>query len=182
MSVSLLTGARTEEVRALTWPDIDLTNKTIGVYRSVRVGGDVKTKESRRLLRMPDAVVEALKEHNLVQARERMLAGSAWQENDLVFASAVGTPLDASHVRRAFKNLTEAAGLGRDWTPRECRHSFVSIMSEADVALEDIARLVGHSSIRTTEDVYRKPPPAAVLLGDQARNDSSRCSMRAPRR
>jgi len=48
------------------------------------------------------------------------------------------------------------------WTPRELRHSFVSLMSEKGVSLEDIARLVGHSSTNTTELVHRKELPPVV--------------------
>jgi integrase len=51
----------------------------------------------------------------------------------------------------------EAAGLDpREWTPRELRHSFVSLLSDADMPIEHISRLVGHSSTVTTETIYRK--------------------------
>jgi integrase len=36
----------------------------------------------------------------------------------------------------------------------ELRHSFVSLLSDADVPLENISRLVGHRA--TTETIYRK--------------------------
>ena len=47
-------------------------------------------------------------------------------------------------------------GAGDDWTPRERRTSFVSLMSDQGVAIEEIARLAGHASTRTTEIVYRR--------------------------
>jgi integrase len=69
----------------------------------------------------------------------------------------VGTSADASHVRRAFRKVTAAAGLNpADWTPRELRHSFVSLLSDAGVPIEQISRLVGHSGTTTTETIYRK--------------------------
>ncbi|MFI7612856.1 hypothetical protein ACIBP6_16660 [Nonomuraea terrae] len=40
--------------------------------------------------------------------------------------------------------------------PRGMRHSFVSLLSESGVPLEDIARLVGHSGTAVAEAVYRK--------------------------
>ena len=43
-----------------------------------------------------------------------------------------------------------------EWTPRELRHSFVSLLSSAGIPIEDIAHLVGHANTRTTEKVYRK--------------------------
>ena len=43
----------------------------------------------------------------------------------------------------------------KEWTPRELRHSFVSVLSDAGVPVEDISRLVGHSGTTVTELVYR---------------------------
>ena len=65
--------------------------------------------------------------------------------------------LDAANVRRSFRGLCREAGPdAEEWTPRELRHSFVSLMSDAGVPLEEIARLVGHGSTKVTEIVYRK--------------------------
>jgi len=57
-------------------------------------------------------------------------------------------------VRRELGQITKAAGLGEQWTPRELRHSFVSILSASDVPLEDISQLVAHVSADVTETVY----------------------------
>jgi integrase len=54
-----------------------------------------------------------------------------------------------------FRDVCKRAGIGEDWTPRELRHSFVSLMSDRGISTEEISRLVGHSSTRTTEVVYR---------------------------
>jgi hypothetical protein len=37
--------------------------------------------------------------------------GASWQNNDLVFASRVGTKLDAANVRRKFRKVIRLAGL-----------------------------------------------------------------------
>ena len=47
------------------------------------------------------------------------------------------------------------AALPVEWTPRELRHSFVSLMSANGASIELIARLVGHTTTATTEAVYR---------------------------
>ena len=76
------------------------------------------------------------------QDQARQLAGDKWQDNDLVFASGVGTALDAANVHRSFRKVIAAAGLDpAEWTPRELRHSFVSLLSDAGVPIEKIARL-----------------------------------------
>jgi integrase len=153
--LSLLAGLRTEELRSLHWTNVDLDVGTLAVYRSVRASGDTKTPKSRRVLKLPAKAIDALRDHRSLQAAARLKAGPLWQDHGLVFASAVGTPLDAHNVRRSFRAITKAAGLGQDWTPRELRHTFVSLLSANDVNLEDIARLVGHSGTAVTERVYR---------------------------
>ena len=153
--LSLLAGLRTEELRSLPWADVDLDAGTLAVYRSVRASGDTKTPKSRRVLKLPIKAVAALRDQRSQQAAAWLKAGSLWQDHGLVFTSAVGTPLDRYNVRRSFRAITEAAGVGQEWTPRELRHTFVSLLSANDVSLEDIARLVGHSGTAVTERVYR---------------------------
>ena len=170
----LLTGCRTEEARALRWDHMDLAGDPdaeppipphVAVWRSVRSHGDVKTQKSRRTLRLPMFVVEALQAHKVKQTEDRLLAGALWRDHGLVFPSSVGTPLDASHVRRAFRRICIAAGIGENWSPRELRHTFVSIMSEQGVPVEEIARLVGHSVTATTETVYRHELRPVISTG-----------------
>jgi integrase len=52
--------------------------------------------------------------------------------------------------------VVEAAGLNqKEWIPRGLRHSFVSLLSDSGVPVENIARLVGHQTTTVTETVYR---------------------------
>jgi integrase len=75
--VSLLTGARTEELRALTWTHVDLEGKppTVALWRSVRAGGETKTRQSRRTLELPARAAEALRVHRTSQRHVRLAAG-----------------------------------------------------------------------------------------------------------
>jgi len=98
-------------------------------------------------------------------AEDRLAAGALWQDHDLVFASVIGTPLDAANVRREFRKITEAAGLGTDWAPRDLRHTFVSLMSADGVPIEEIARLAGHNRTATTELVYRHELRPVITTG-----------------
>ncbi len=169
--LSLLIGVRTEELRALNWSHVDLDSEPpfIRVWRSVRAGGDTKTRKSRRTLALPQRCVDALRDHRVRQDQIRQAAGSKWQDNDLVFPSQVGTPSDASHIRRSFRHVAEAAGLNPgEWTPRELRHSFVSLLSDAGVPIEHISRLVGHSGTMTTETIYRKQIRPVLVQGADA--------------
>ncbi len=110
----------------------------------------------------------ALKDHRRCQAEDRLAAGALWQDHDLVFASAIGRPLDAANVRREFRKITQAAGLGTGWAPRDLCHTFVSLMSADGVPIEEIARLVGHNRTATTELVYRHELRPVITTGAEA--------------
>ena len=134
-SWSLTVGIWTEEARELHWDHVDLDGDpsaarpvppSVAVWHSVRQGGDTKTARSRRTLALPQAAVQALKEHRKRQAEDRLAAGPLWQDHGLVFASALGTALDAANVGQEFRKITEAAGLGTGLAPRDLRHTFVS--------------------------------------------------------
>ncbi|MGL5931246.1 MAG: tyrosine-type recombinase/integrase, partial [Dermatophilaceae bacterium] len=58
-----------------------------------------------------------------------------------------------------------------EWTPRELRHSFVSLLSDAGVPIEDISRLVGHSGTSVTELVYRHQIRPVVEKGAEVMDD-----------
>jgi len=135
------------------------------VWRSVRQGGDTKTAKSCRTLKLPRIAIQALREHRKRQAEDRLAAGALWQDHGLVFTSAVGTPLDAANVRREFRKITQAAGLGAGWAPRDLRHTFVSLMSADGVPIEEIARLAGHNQTSTTELVYRHELRPVITTG-----------------
>ena len=82
-----------------------------------------------------------------------------------MFTNHVGAALDAGNVRKMFKRICTEAGTGDDWTPRELRTTFVSLMSHQGVAIEEIARLVGHATTRTTEIVYRRELRPVITTG-----------------
>jgi integrase len=172
--LSLTTGIRTEEARGLRWDHVDVDGKpdadppvppSVAVWRSIRHGGETKTPKSRRTLALPQTAIEALKEHRERQAEDQLVAGPLWQDHGLVFASTIGTPLDAGNVRREFRKITETAGLGKGWAPRDLRHTFVSLMSAGGVPVEEIARLAGHNRTATTELVYRHELRPVITTG-----------------
>ncbi|MGH3232556.1 MAG: tyrosine-type recombinase/integrase [Streptosporangiaceae bacterium] len=187
ITLSLLTGLRTEEVRALRWDHVvawvgaqwqpvteagfDHEQLAMFVWRADRAGGDTKTPKSRRTLALPRRCVEALRDHRARQAEDRLAAGPLWQDHGLVFASTVGTPQDDHNVRRQFRVIIGAAGLGNGWVPRELRHTFVSLLSAHGVPVEAIALLAGHNQTATTELVYRHQIVPALTRGAEVMDE-----------
>jgi integrase len=174
ITLSLLCGLRTEEARALRWAHVDLDGDPatrppvpphIAVWRSVRAHGETKTERSRRTLALPAAAVQALRAWTASQAGERHTAGDDWQDTGLVFTTHHGAALDAGNVRKMFKRICTEARTGDSWTPRELRTTFVSLLSHQGVAIEEIARLAGHATTRTTEIVYRRELRPVITTG-----------------
>ena len=64
-----------------------------------------------------------------------------------------------------FKRIRIDGRIGDGWTPRELRTSFVSLMSHRGICTEEIARLTGHASTRTTEVVYRRELRPVITTG-----------------
>jgi hypothetical protein len=115
--------------------------------------------------KLPEIAVEALRAQKRRQAEERPQAGDLWQEQNLVFTTSVGTPFESHNLRREFRKVTAAAGLGSRWVPKELRTSFVSMMSYRGVPVEEIARVAGHASSRTTEVIYRRELRPVITTG-----------------
>jgi integrase len=172
--LSLLVGVRTEEARALRWQYVNLDSDPdaeppvpphVAIWRSVRTHGETKTERSRRTLGLPQMAVEALRALRESQAEERAVAGLRWEDSGLVFTTHHGNALDAANVRKMFKRICKVAGIGDVWAPRELRTSFVSLLSHSGVGIEEIARLAGHASTRTTEVVYRRELRPVITTG-----------------
>jgi integrase len=94
LTLAITTGMRQGELLGLHWQDIDFEHGTLQVRRSVsRVRGqgykelEPKTPGSRRMLALPQFVLEMLRQHRAHQDTLRQKAGSTWQEHDLVFCN-----------------------------------------------------------------------------------------------
>jgi site-specific recombinase XerD len=106
------------------------------VVRNVADLADVPTGDPGRPSRSLSMEQEALRELVLKQAAARAKAGTAWKENNLVFCTSLGGPMYPTGVRMEFKRITEKAGPGRDRTPREVRHTFVSLLPDGSAVRE----------------------------------------------
>lgn len=136
--VALETGMRPGEYLALQWKDIDFTNGIVRVQRSLSRGPDgwyfhdPKTAKSRRTLPLSRSLLHDLECHRLQQQDERRQAGQSYEDLDLVFATANGTPINDRNLnQRHFKPLLKAAGLPMSTRVYDLRHSCASILLQA---------------------------------------------------
>jgi len=79
--------------------------------------------------------------------------------------------MDAANVRRGFRRaLKKVPGIDpEEWSPREMRHTFVSLLSDSGMHVDEIALLVGHAGGSTvTERIYRKQLRPVIQTGATA--------------
>src|SRR5918998_2220586 len=164
-TVALALGLRQSEALALQWKDVDFLASTLTVRRSIhRVRGGLvyeepKTRRSQRTLALPLPLVAALHEHKAIQLGERMLAGSEWHDEDLVFAQANGRPIDKKTDYDDWTRLLEQAGV-RHVRLHDGRHTAPTVLLSENVHPRVVMELLGHSQMRTTMDIYSHVMPA----------------------
>ena len=139
-TLALYCGLRPGELTGLRWEDVDLASGLIRVRRSLKRGraglapGDLKTESRKRTLTMPRPGAGGAD-----RAAQRAGGRPAAARPALPGQARPGVPRrrrsadDRQRMNIRFKDVLDAAGLGRDWQPRETRHTFVSIASEHGV-------------------------------------------------
>ncbi len=159
-TLALLTGLRRGELLGLRWEDLNLEERYLTVNQSiVRLhNGEMlvqtpKTKQSVRAVPLTELAVSTLKDHRRLQTEHRLALGSGYQNNDLVFASETGTPIHPGNLLRNFKKAIEKANVPAIRF-HDLRHSFSSWLIEEGQELVVISRMLGHSSISVTADIY----------------------------
>jgi integrase len=158
--LALATGMRQGEILGLPWARLDLGRRLVRVRQTlviVKGGfefGRPKTKAGRRDVELRSEAVEALRLHRKLQLEERMRLGGAPENHGLVFSSTAGTPIRRQNLhRRSFKPLLEEAGLP-DIRFHDLRHTFTSIALGRGANINTVSKMLGHSSVKVTLDVY----------------------------
>jgi integrase len=165
-TVALALGLRQSEALALQWKDIDLDRGTLSVRRGLhRVPGEglvftePKTDRSRRTIAVPAPLIEALRKQRVTQNEERLVAGTEWDDWDLVFAQPNGRPLDKHSDYEAWIRLLNRAKV-RQIRLHDGRHTAATLLLTAGVHPRVVMELLGHSQMRTTTDIYSHVMPA----------------------
>ncbi len=164
-TVALMLGLRKGELLGLRWADVDLDARALRVAVALqRVDGKLvlvepKSARSRRTIPLPEAVAEALRRHRARQLAERVKAGPAWEDNDLVFATKLGRPVEQRNLHRNFHDLLDSAGLPRIRF-HDLRHSCASLLLAQGVPARVVMEILGHSQIALTMNTYSHVMPA----------------------
>jgi integrase len=157
-TLAVTLGLRPGELTGLMWEDVDPEAGVIRVRHSLKrtpdglQALDLKTEASRRTLRMP-ASWPGWAALRVQQAADRLALGEAYEDHGLVFCTEAGGGRNRDHVRLQFAQVCDWAGIRR-FQPRETRHTYVSVRSDAGESIEDISAAVGHVNSSITKIVY----------------------------
>ncbi|MDE2490377.1 MAG: tyrosine-type recombinase/integrase [Elusimicrobia bacterium] len=130
----LLTGLRRDELAHLTWADIDFEREVVSVQ--AKDGWHPKDYEVRHIP-MTERLVAVLK------ARPRT-------ESPYVFHTQSGGAHEGNILSRDFRRLARSCGI-KGASVHTLRHTFASHLVMGGADLYTVQKLLGHSSIKTTE-------------------------------
>lgn len=160
---ALLTGTRQGEILALEKEDIKdnvvRINKSIrrvkifddeGKYKYELKVTKPKTEQSNREIPLPDVLINELKKLDLLVKEERLKLGPAYTDNNLLFPSLTGTYIDDKNLRTSWTRALNQLDIPYKKF-HALRHTYATRLFENGSSILTVSRLLGHSSIKTTE-------------------------------
>lgn len=161
-------GLRRGEVLGLEYKDFNYSNKTVSInrtsnYQSADKGtytSTPKTKTSRRVLFVPDTVLDIVRLLQAEQEEQRLKLGDLWQDTDRLFIQWDGRPAHPNTFYTWLYKFCQKNGLPFKGL-HAFRHSFATqaITNGADVST--VSAILGHSQTSTTLNIYTHAVQAA---------------------
>ena len=166
-------GLRRGEIQGLKFSDFDLKEKTVTVSRQLisdysfdndmeirgfkikeysLIERDPKTINAFRKLRVPDVVIEQVKNRMKLKEYYKM-KDSDYKDDDYISFQPNGVPHGVNSFNAYIRRTCKKYGLTHI-TVHSLRHMYVTILMEQNVELTKISALLGHDSIHTTFEFY----------------------------
>lgn len=194
--VALTIGLRKGEALGLQWRDIDFTERTIQLRRSLqpvkwqhgcttsnpcgrsqaghcpqRHGGgplpqELKSRAGKRTVGIPEPLVQALQQHQREQQREREHAANLWHEEGWVFATPTGEPVNPRTDHDEWKALLKAAAV-RDARLHDARHTAATMLMVLGVQPRAAMAVMGWSHIGMATRYQHMTDELTVSIADQ---------------
>ena len=170
--LDLSTGLRIGEQCGLKWQDINFNKMTFQVRRTLQriktskeqqkkedtpktqvLEGRVKTDHGYREIPIQEKVFAELLEYQSRQNQEKNDAGAAYIDNDYVFASELGGPVEPSTMRDMFNRLLKTSHIEHA-NFHALRHTFATRAIESGVPIKAVSDILGHATVQLTMDLY----------------------------
>lgn len=172
----LETGLRVGEIGGLKWSDIDFENKVLKVKRTMlqdpKKGGfylgNTKSKASNRIIPLTNEAISILNNQREQQNKLKFKSKNWHKEwDDLVFTTINGNPVGSSTFRTMMIRIVNNINCDRKLNSKNedfvefeycymhsLRHTFATRCIENGVQPKTLQKVLGHSTITTTMDLY----------------------------
>jgi integrase len=157
--MATLYAMRQGEALGLQWKDVDFTKKTVFIWQQIqKIEGTyqfvkLKSEDSIRTLEIDDETLAALKAHKVKQNMDRLAMGDKWEDQDLVFTTSIGRPVDSKTDYRQWHHALAISGLPIKRL-HDARHTAATLLFDQGIDIEVIRRFMGHSSVLLTSKTY----------------------------
>ncbi|TDQ35233.1 tyrosine-type recombinase/integrase [Aureibacillus halotolerans] len=160
------TGMRPGELCALKWSDCDFAKQTIRITKTLYNEDNnmrkyeltpPKTEGSVRTIAVADEIMEMLRPLKVQQSRLRLLAEpEEYHDENFMFARPNGYPFIPKTLITRMERLLDKTSISetKKATPHIFRHTHISMLTAAKVALPSIMERVGHEDAKTTLKIY----------------------------
>lgn len=139
------TGMRKGELLALTYKDVDFTNKTINITKNFQIINgqgflsEPKTTKSKRVISINNTVIDSIKKMWDTSYKAKI--------NDRIFH------LSKFSIKRQLDTACKRAGLHLIRV-HDLRHSHASFLLANGIDIVSVSRRLGHEKVQTTLNIY----------------------------
>ncbi|KKB91526.1 site-specific integrase [Bacillus subtilis] len=155
-------GLRIGEAVALKWDKVDFEESIIRVRHTLYQQGGLrdnykllspKTSSSIRNVPVPPQVINQLRILKHIQNHIKMENRDQYKDEGFVFTDKIGRPIPARNFNYKLDTYIKKSGVTRI-TPHNLRHTYASLLIDAEVKLKEAQKRLGHASSKTTLDIY----------------------------
>lgn len=177
ITLLLYSGMRRGELCGLEWSDIDFKNSIIDISKTSLYLTDrgvfddsTKTESSKRVIKIPGAALEILKEHKIQQAKEYFKLGDLWVKSNKVFTQWNGKPIHPDTITGWFSRFIKKNNLPPIHL-HSLRHTNATLLIASGADLRTVSKRLGHSNMTTTSNIYTHAIKSADERAAELLND-----------
>lgn len=173
-------GLRRSEALGLRWSSVNFEDKTMIIKDTLmqgyteRVVESTKNKTSRRILVLTDHDIDKFRKISAWQKKQMMKIGKPGKVCEFVCTDEYGELIKVNRISQKVTRIMRSIGIeGASY--HSLRHSVASILLESGMEMMDVSRMLGHSTITTTIDIYghwseKKKHEAADIMSNVVNN------------
>ena len=158
--IAITTGLRKGEILGLEWKNIDLDTGVLNIVQSAKYNktegmhiGQPKTSRSVRKVKVPQEVIQLMREFKAEQDEYIFNMGSKWKGSDYLFTQYDGKLMSIQTPYEWLKSFCEEHGLAFKGI-HSTRHTFASHMIASKMDIVQVSRTLGHTLPSTTLNIY----------------------------